>query len=228
MARPSYPSDKKEQFMVRLPAGMRDRIAAAAERNGRSMNAEIVQALEMLFPPEPSVEEVLDSIHSAIELAHKAEKVPYRADLVKALEGFGARLSTGLDFDRSVPIEEREDFSKANRERSDAWRRRWRRAKEHGVDYADLKQELESGLLNGIRQSLIVNAIYEYAKPDYAKAMQWLGLSHLKFAEPEKSHKLIEKHVRAYVDRNNLADLRRFAKRKSDVSSKKRMDNSEG
>ncbi|QRZ15959.1 Arc family DNA-binding protein [Paracoccus methylovorus] len=35
-----------DKFMLRLPDGMRDRIKAAAERNNRSMNAEIVMALE--------------------------------------------------------------------------------------------------------------------------------------------------------------------------------------
>jgi hypothetical protein len=42
VARPGRGSD---QFMVRLPDGMRDTIAKMAERNGRSMNAEIVSAL---------------------------------------------------------------------------------------------------------------------------------------------------------------------------------------
>lgn len=38
-----------DQFMVRLPEGMRDRIAEAARANGRSMNAEIVARLEFTF-----------------------------------------------------------------------------------------------------------------------------------------------------------------------------------
>lgn len=41
-----YPSELAERFQVRLPAGMRDRIKAAAEANNRSMNAEIVATLE--------------------------------------------------------------------------------------------------------------------------------------------------------------------------------------
>lgn len=36
--------------MVRFPDGMRDRIAAAAKANGRSMNSEIIAALEVMFP----------------------------------------------------------------------------------------------------------------------------------------------------------------------------------
>lgn len=36
--------------MIRLPDGMRERIKAYAERNNRSMNAEIVRVLEREFP----------------------------------------------------------------------------------------------------------------------------------------------------------------------------------
>lgn len=37
---------ESDKFMLRLPDGMRDQIKAAAERNKRSMNAEIVIALD--------------------------------------------------------------------------------------------------------------------------------------------------------------------------------------
>lgn len=40
----------KDQFMLRLPDGMRDRIKATAEANNRSMNAEIVSTLEREYP----------------------------------------------------------------------------------------------------------------------------------------------------------------------------------
>ncbi|UWQ83526.1 Arc family DNA-binding protein [Leisingera caerulea] len=41
-----------DKFMLRLPDGMRARIRAAAKKNGRSMNAEIVALLEDQFPDE--------------------------------------------------------------------------------------------------------------------------------------------------------------------------------
>lgn len=44
------PSRSQDQFIVRLPEGMRDRIKAAAEANNRSMNAEIVATLEEKYP----------------------------------------------------------------------------------------------------------------------------------------------------------------------------------
>ena len=47
------PSRKQDQFIIRLPDGMRERIRHAADQNNRSMNAEIVATLEEKYP-EPS------------------------------------------------------------------------------------------------------------------------------------------------------------------------------
>lgn len=41
------PSRGSDQFNLRFPEGLRDAIKTEAERNGRSMNAEIIQRLEM-------------------------------------------------------------------------------------------------------------------------------------------------------------------------------------
>lgn len=46
MAEKPYPSRVADQFVVRFPGGMRDRISDAARAAGRSMNAEIVKAIE--------------------------------------------------------------------------------------------------------------------------------------------------------------------------------------
>lgn len=45
-----YPSQLAERFQIRLPDGLRDRIRNAAAENNRSMNAEIVAALEEKYP----------------------------------------------------------------------------------------------------------------------------------------------------------------------------------
>jgi hypothetical protein len=47
----NYPSRTADQFVVRLPDGMRDRIAESAKANKRSMNAEIVARLQESFSP---------------------------------------------------------------------------------------------------------------------------------------------------------------------------------
>ncbi|EJD6109723.1 Arc family DNA-binding protein [Morganella morganii] len=41
-----YPSQLQDKFNLRLPDGMKDAIAARAEKNGRSMNSEIIQILD--------------------------------------------------------------------------------------------------------------------------------------------------------------------------------------
>ncbi|ASC63596.1 hypothetical protein B9P52_04495 [Achromobacter denitrificans] len=42
-----FPSDRADKFMLRFPDGMRDQIAELAKANGRSMNAEIIQRLQI-------------------------------------------------------------------------------------------------------------------------------------------------------------------------------------
>jgi len=42
---------ESDKFMLRLPAGMRGRIAKAAKESGRSMNTEIVARLQESFEP---------------------------------------------------------------------------------------------------------------------------------------------------------------------------------
>jgi len=54
--KPLQPQDK---YVLRLPDGMRDRIAAAARANGRSMNAEIISTLEDTYPPDRTIEDTI-------------------------------------------------------------------------------------------------------------------------------------------------------------------------
>ncbi len=49
MEKKPFPSEALERFIVRLPDGMRDRIAEAAATNNRSMNSEIVARLTESF-----------------------------------------------------------------------------------------------------------------------------------------------------------------------------------
>ena len=52
-----------EQFTVRFPDGLRDRIKAAADANNRSMNAEIIATLGDKYPEDvdPVVEEIVEA-----------------------------------------------------------------------------------------------------------------------------------------------------------------------
>lgn len=42
----SFPSGRQDQYIVRFPQGLRDRIKEEAEKNCRSMNGEIVYHLQ--------------------------------------------------------------------------------------------------------------------------------------------------------------------------------------
>lgn len=78
------PSDTADKFMLRLPDGMRDRIAEAAKRNRRSMNAEIVARLEMSLETEPS-NEIRDWANAEPWEPDPSEMSPFEADLRKLL-----------------------------------------------------------------------------------------------------------------------------------------------
>lgn len=60
--RHAFPSGTQEQFNLRLPDGMRDRIRTAADLNGRSMNAEIVATLEEKYPTTPIEVKAVDGV----------------------------------------------------------------------------------------------------------------------------------------------------------------------
>lgn len=76
MKKTAFPSDQQDKFMLRLPDGMRDKVKAAAEAHNRSMNAEIVYALELYLksafkfvsdrPVAPSPE-ALENLRRAVE-----------------------------------------------------------------------------------------------------------------------------------------------------------------
>lgn len=55
MAKKPYPSEMADRFQIRMPDGLRERIAAAAEANKRSMNSEIVDRLEASFETEAAI-----------------------------------------------------------------------------------------------------------------------------------------------------------------------------
>lgn len=47
MKKEQFPSQKLDQYMLRFPDGMRDQLKAEAAKNNRSLNAEIIDRLEL-------------------------------------------------------------------------------------------------------------------------------------------------------------------------------------
>lgn len=100
----------KDQYMLRLPDGMRDQIKDAAEANGRSMNAEIITRLEasiasagsgggidQIFahaiqglmsrpaPPAPAIVKRLENAHAAFRQAESQQLRDF-LDLIQSID----------------------------------------------------------------------------------------------------------------------------------------------
>ena len=100
-----YPSRKMDQFVVRLPDGMRDRIKDAAEANGRSMNSEIVAALEEKFPePASSIpfNEIYDLMSYVEAGKDEAEMAARSAEVNERLKARGTSISIQISVDPST------------------------------------------------------------------------------------------------------------------------------
>lgn len=67
----SYPSHELDRFIVRLPDGMRERLRAAAEQAGRSMNAEVVFRLEQSFMAPAREENLAGALRRMETVAHE-------------------------------------------------------------------------------------------------------------------------------------------------------------
>lgn len=59
-------------FRLRVPPGLRERIADEAKRNNRSMNAEIVARLEKSFTESPISKEAREWVQEMIEVTMKS------------------------------------------------------------------------------------------------------------------------------------------------------------
>lgn len=97
MARDPYPSEVQDRFIVRMPDGLRDRISAAAKRNGRSMNSEIVSVLEEYYPhiaDDPVIERVeglmLALEPAEIDLDHVRAELAVLRDQIMELREYHA------------------------------------------------------------------------------------------------------------------------------------------
>ncbi|CAN7626097.1 Arc family DNA-binding protein [Aminobacter sp. LjRoot7] len=189
-----------DKVIVRLPDGMRDRIKNSAERHGRSMNAEIVQALEQVFPPEPDIIEVIDRVHQAINQAEAAQSLPYRKGLIAALDKLSERLTSGIEFNQarsstlSPSFLRMQDFTSRHE--------RWKRASENGIETSDLAREIDRGLFGKLDRNYTWTAIDYFKEGRADMAYKLLRLNELKFADPSGAEALIVAHLRKRYEEN--------------------------
>ncbi|RWM28503.1 Arc family DNA-binding protein [Mesorhizobium sp.] len=105
------PGRGADQFPLRLPPGLRDRIKAYAERHGRSMNTEIVRVLEREFPEPWTVEERVSSLLGLIATLKNAGSDSRIDTLSQALEetvqGIVTGRMQGVDEEARRRIQER-------------------------------------------------------------------------------------------------------------------------
>jgi hypothetical protein len=85
-------SRDQNKFIVRMPDGLRERIAATAKAEGRSMNAEIVRTLEAYYPPQPTVEQLLESLDIFAREALRGQHPRARSNLLAILNEVADRL----------------------------------------------------------------------------------------------------------------------------------------
>ena len=93
-----------EQFQLRLPDGMRKQLEEVAERNGRSMNAEVVTALAMYFANERQSAAVRAQLYApGLEIGGSAA-IKGLEDLVDRLDRKLGELSKKADTDEIVRL----------------------------------------------------------------------------------------------------------------------------
>ena len=96
MGRP--PSQMQDKFIIRFPDGMRERIKAAADANGRTMTAEIVWRLEQsLSSVEARLDDHAKDIGMFSDLAYQSYEHGHELGArIMMLEGFAARAAAKL------------------------------------------------------------------------------------------------------------------------------------
>src|SRR5690606_36348613 len=73
---------KPDQYQLRFPPGMRDRLKAAADRRGRSMNAEIIDRLERSFKGWPKIS-LPDDLFERVRKATHEQRTDLEAEITK-------------------------------------------------------------------------------------------------------------------------------------------------
>ena len=80
------PVSEHVQVNFRLPMSLRDRIKASAERNEVSMTAEIIRALERVYPAPRTAQDVVDEVAAVLGYHDPQLLDPAIALLVKMAE----------------------------------------------------------------------------------------------------------------------------------------------
>ncbi|MDP9572683.1 UNVERIFIED_ORG: FAD/FMN-containing dehydrogenase [Agrobacterium larrymoorei] len=112
-----------DQFQLRLPPGMRDRIKAKAERAGMSMNDAIVWVLDREFPADVTLEEKLYELANMVSMLKDSKDTPAGVDyLIQEVEETVRNLGSGVDPKFAAMVDERLQYWQERE--MDNWRER--------------------------------------------------------------------------------------------------------
>ncbi|MGA6113335.1 Arc family DNA-binding protein [Agrobacterium radiobacter] len=97
-----------DQFQLRLPPGMRDRIKVKAEQAGMSMNEAIVWCLDKHFPAEVTLEEKLHELANLVSMLKDSKDTPAGVDyLIQEVEETLRDLGHGVEPKFAAMVDER-------------------------------------------------------------------------------------------------------------------------
>ncbi len=97
-----------DQFQLRLPPGMRDRIKEKSEQAGMSMNEAIVWCLEKQFPAKVTLEEKLHELANLVSMLKDSKDTPAGVDyLIQEVEETLQNLGHGVDPKFASMVDER-------------------------------------------------------------------------------------------------------------------------
>lgn len=88
------------RITLRLPPDLYERVTRVADMS--SVNTEIIKALEKVFPPYPSDEELAETIEYLLKSLNKTRTPAIKKDLHDALKDFADRVQKRVTDLRSV------------------------------------------------------------------------------------------------------------------------------
>ena len=189
------PKTEDHHFRLRVPTDLQSRIEESARRHGRSINAEIVQALEQYFPPEPSVDDLLDTIQGFVNFSARPDAPAYRQGLIDSIKRLERRLEAGVEFEteKSKVWSKEQAAAYEAGTRQTHMRQQWHRQKEAGIGVTteQFAEFLREGLLQWIGEERFRAAYERLAAGDFRGSLQALALGATMFADPEGAKELL-------------------------------------
>jgi plasmid stability protein len=187
---------------VRLPADLRSRIEVSANDHMRSVNAEAIQVLQQFFPPEPTTDELLESIEMFVRWSRYPSAPHYKKKLVDAIAALGDRIEKGIEFDTVRPmVQSQEDVARPEAyKKSSAQRRKWKNDTESdvGVSTEDFANALKDGFLSYVSRDRVEPALVAFDHGDLDRAFAVLGLKDIKFQDRSTAAEALEAAAREH------------------------------